>query len=371
MIEIKEVISEKEKKSFVKFPFKLYKNSPYWVPPIISEELKVFDKSKNPILQDAEVQLFLAYRGNRVVGRVAAIVNWIEINEQNVKKMRFGWFDFIDDLSVSRALLEKISEIGIAHNLNYMEGPVGFSNLDKVGVLTHGHDVIGTMISWYNHPYYASHLEAHKFVVEKEYLEYKHAFSDIKIEKFKRLSEVIERRYKLKSLNFTSTKEVMVYADQMFDLFNLSYSKLSSFVKITELQKAYMKKKFLNFINPEYIKFVVDANDELVAFAVVMPSFAKALQKINGKLFPFGFLKILKAKKAKSVNFLLIGVHPEYQNKGVHALIFSAYHKTFESKGITECRRTPELSDNLEIYKLWRDFNPQLIKKRCTYRKNL
>jgi GNAT superfamily N-acetyltransferase len=371
MIKIKEVVSEKEKKAFVKFPFGLYKNSPYWVPPIISEELRVFDNTKNPILKDAEVKLFLAYKNNAIVGRIAAIANWIEINEQNVKKMRFGWFDFIDDLSVSRALLEKISEIGNIHNLKYMEGPVGFSNLDKVGVLTHGFDVIGTMISWYNHPYYAAHLETHNFSVEKEYLEYKHAFSDIKIEKFKRLSEIIEKRYKLKPLNFSSTKEVMVYADQMFDLFNLSYSKLSSFVKITEPQKNYMKKKFLNFINPEYIKFVVDTNDKLVAFAVVMPSFAKALQKIKGKLFPFGFLKILKAKKSKTVNFFLIGVHPDYQNKGVHALIFSEYHKTFEAKGISECRRTPELSDNLEIHKLWRNFNPKLIKKRCTYRKRL
>jgi GNAT superfamily N-acetyltransferase len=371
MIEIKEVGSKKERKAFVKFPFELYKSSPYWVPPIISEEISVFDKTKNPILQDAQVRLFLAYKNNVIVGRVAAIVNWIEINELNVKKMRFGWFDFIDNKEVSKALLNKVSEIGKLHQLEYMEGPVGFSNLDKVGVLTYGFDEIGTMISWYNHPYYASHLETNNFTIEKEYLEHTPAVSDIKIEKFKRLDEVIKKRYGLKSLNFTSTKEVMVYADKMFDLFNLSYSKLSSFVKITELQKAYMKKKFLNFINPEYIKFVVDSNDEILAFAVVMPSFAKALQQIKGKLFPFGFLKILKAKKTKSVNFLLIGVHPDYQNKGIHALIFSEYHKTFEAKGITECRRTPELSDNLEINKLWRDFNPQLIKKRCTYRKNL
>jgi hypothetical protein len=371
MIEIKEVFSKKERKAFVKFPFELYKNSPFWVPPIISEELNIFDKAKNPILQDAEARLFLAYKNKVIVGRVAAIINWIEIHEQNVKKMRFGWFDFIDDKEVSKALLNKVSEIGKLHQLEYMEGPVGFSNLDKVGVLTHGFNEIGTMISWYNYPYYASHLEANNFTIEKEYLEYKHAFSDIKIEKFKRLSEVIKKRYGLKSLNFTSTKEVMAYADKMFDLFNLSYSRLSSFVKITELQKTYMKKKFLDFINPEYIKFVVDSNDDLIAFAVVMPSFAKALQEIKGKLFPFGFLKILKAKKAKSVNFFLIGVHPDYQNKGVHALIFSEYHKTFEVKGITECRRTPELSDNLEIHKLWRDFNPKLIKKRCTYRKSL
>ena len=371
MITIKEAVSKKEIKQFVTFPFSLYKDSKYWVPPIISEEIKIFNKNTNPVLQNANAQLFLAYKNNTIVGRVAAIINWTEIGPKGSNKVRFGWMDMIDDIEVTKALLDTVESIGKANNLNYMEGPIGFSNLDKVGVLTYGYDEIGTMVSWYNHPYYVEHLNQLNFKVEKEYLEHKHQFSDIEIENSNLLEKVIKERYNLKALNFTSTKDLMPYADKMFDLFNLSYSRLSSFVKITELQKAYMKKKFLNFINPEYIKFVVDSNDDLIAFAVVMPSFAKALQEIKGKLFPFGFLKILKAKKAKSVNFFLIGVHPDYQNKGVHALIFSEYHKTFEVKGITECRRTPELSDNLEIHKLWRDFNPKLIKKRCTYRKSL
>ena len=163
----------------------------------------------------------------------------------------------------------------------------------------------------------------------------------------------------------------MPYADKMFDLFNDSYAALSSFVKITEIQKNFLKKKFLSFINPEYIKFVVDENDELIAFAVAMPSFSEALQKSNGQLFPFGIFRILKAKQSKKVNFYLIGVHPEYQKKGVHSIIFSEFHKTFVEKGITECRRTPELTNNLAIQKLWIDFNPVLIKKRSTFRKEL
>ena len=371
MIVVEKVSANKGIRDFVKFPFELYKDSPFWVPPIISEEMNVFNKAKNPILQDAEVKLFLAYKNSKIVGRIAAIINWIEVNEQKTKKMRFGWFDFIDDLEVSRALLSKVSDIGNAHNLDYMEGPVGFSNLDKVGVLTYGFDHIGTMVSWYNHPYYKTHLDTLEFKIEKEYFEHKHAFEDIKIKNYNRLESVIKRRYELKALNFKKTKDMLQYADQMFDLFNESYASLSSFVKITDIQKAYMKKKFLNFINPEYIKFVCNKEDKLVAFAVVMPSFAKALQKIKGRLFPFGLFHLLKAQKAKSVNFLLIGVHPEYQNKGVHAIIFSEYHRTFKAKGIKECRRTPELTDNLAIQKLWTDFNPQLIKKRCTYRKDL
>ncbi|MDB2493077.1 GTP cyclohydrolase [Flavobacteriaceae bacterium] len=371
MITIKEAVSKKEIKQFVTFPFSLYKDSKYWVPPIISEEIKIFNKNTNPVLQNANAQLFLAYKNNTIVGRVAAIINWTEIGPKGSNKVRFGWMDMIDDIEVTKALLDTVESIGKANNLNYMEGPIGFSNLDKVGVLTYGYDEIGTMVSWYNHPYYVEHLNQLNFKVEKEYLEHKHQFSDIEIENYNLLEKVIKERYNLKALNFTSTKDLMPYADKMFDLFNESYASLSSFVAITDIQKAFLKKKFLNFINSEYIKFVVNEADELIAFGVVMPSFAEALQKTKGKLFPFGFLHILKAKNSKKLNFYLIGIHPEYQKKGVHSILFSAFHKTFKEKGILECRRTPELANNLAVQKLWRNFNPVLIKKRCTYRKDL
>lgn len=372
MITLKEVTTKKDLKAFVKFPFKLYQDSKYWVPPIISQEMKTFDKKENPVFNDAEARLFLAYKNNEVVGRVAAIVNWLEIKNQNLKKMRFGWFDFIDDFEVSKVLLDKVIEIGKEKNLDYAEGPVGFSNLDKVGVLTYGFDHIGTMITWYNHPYYASHFERLGYKIEKQYLENKHAFKDIKKESFDRIQEIIKKRYKLKALYFTKTKEVMPYADKMFDLFNKSYSSLSSFVAITDIQKKYFKKKFLGFINPEYIKFVVDENNELVAFGIVMPSYAEALQKMKGKLFPFGFKHLLHAKKhSKKVTFYLIGVHPEYQNKGVHAIIFNEFHNSFSKKDIVECLRTPELVENTAINKIWKNFNPKNHKRRCTYRKDI
>ena len=371
MITIKKAVSKKEIKQFVTFPFSLYKDSKYWVPPIISEEIKVFHKNTNPVLQNADAQLFLAYKNDTIVGRVAAIINWLEVEDKSSNKIRFGWMDMIDDVEVTKALLDTVESIGKAHNLSYMEGPIGFSNLDKVGVLTYGYDEIGTMVSWYNHPYYVGHLNQLNFKIEKEYLEHKHQFSDILIEDSDRIEEIIKQRYNLRGLDFTNTKDLMPYADKMFDLFNQSYASLSSFVAITNIQKAFLKKKFLNFINPEYIKFVVNEADELIAFGVVMPSFAEALQKTKGKLFPFGFLHILKAKNSKKINFYLIGIHPEYQKKGVHSILFSAFHKTFKEKGILECRRTPELANNLAVQKLWRNFNPVLIKKRCTYRKDL
>ena len=194
MIIVKEITTKKEMKTFVKFPFELYKNNPYWVPPLINDEINSFDKTINPVFEHAIAHFFLAYKNDKIVGRVAAIINWTEVNDQQIKKMRFGWFDFIDDIEVSKTLLNKVEEIGKIYQLEFVEGPVGFSNLDKVGVLTEGFDQIGTMITWYNHPYYKEHLEQLGFVKAKEWIESYFYLNDVNPENFQRLSEVIKKR---------------------------------------------------------------------------------------------------------------------------------------------------------------------------------
>ncbi|SDK02775.1 hypothetical protein SAMN04487935_2353 [Flavobacterium noncentrifugens] len=372
MITIKEAVSKKEMTDFVKFPFTLYKDNPNWIPPIISDELESFDKTKNPAFDHAEAYFYLAYKDGKIAGRVAAIINWSEVNDQDKKKVRFGWFDVINDIEVTKALLEKVYELGKKHNLKNVEGPMGFSNLDKVGVLTEGFDQIGTMITWYNLAYYVEHFEKLGFVKEKEFIESRFSFSDVSVEPFLKADELVRRRYGLRLLTFDSTKKLMPYVDQMFDLFNASYAKLSSFVAVSERQKEYFKKKYINFINPEYIMFVVDKDDNMVAFSIVMPSFSEALQKIKGKLFPFGFLHLLSAKRnSKEVLFYLIGISPDYQNKGVTAIIMRKYFDVFTDKGITNCIRTPELEENHAIHNLWKNFNPVIHKRRCTYIKDL
>jgi ribosomal protein S18 acetylase RimI-like enzyme len=372
MITLKKITDKKEMKQFVTFPFSVYKDNKYWVPPIIKDEIDNFDPKINPVFENSDAQFFVAIRDGKIVGRVVAIINWFEVEKQQIKKMRFGWFDVIDDLEVSKVLLNKVKEIGLENNLKYIEGPIGFNNLDKTGVLVEGFDHIGTMITWYNHPYYKEHLEALGFVKEKEYLENKFKFKNVDGVYFDRVSNIIKRRFKLKALDFTKTKDILPYVDQMFEVFDKSYSKLSSFVPISESQIAFFKKKYISFINPEYIKFVVDEQHKVVAFAIVMPSFSEALQKAKGKLFPFGLFHLLKARKhSKDVTFYLIGVHPEYQNKGVHAIIFDQYTKTFTPLGIETCIRTPELEDNEAIKKLWENFSPETHKRRRTYRKNI
>ena len=370
MIEIKEIFSKKELKSFVTFPFELYRNCDAWVPPIIDEELKTLDKDSNPVFKNAKSHFFLAIKNNKIIGRVAAIINWIEVNEQNIKKIRFGWFDVIDDIEVTRALLDAVKSVGLKNNLDHIEGPMGFSNLDKVGVVTEGFDHIANMITWHNYPYYSQHFEQLGYHIGKGYSESKMKFENIKPEFFYRIQELVKKRYQLRPINFTSTKQIVPYIDDMFEVFSKSYAVLSSYVDISQEQRTYFKKKFIGFVNPEYVKFVVDSNNDLVGFGIVTPSYAKALQKIRGRLFPFGIFQLLKAKKySKEVTFYLIGVLPEYQNKGITAIIFNEFHKTFSKKGITMCIRGPELDDNEAINKLWKNFKPEVFKRRCTYRK--
>ena len=372
MITITEANSKALLKEYVKFPFKLYKNHPYWVPPLIQDDMETFDKTKNPAFQSAEAYFYLAYKNDEVVGRITAIINWDEVNKQGKRKVRFGWWDVIDDIEVTEALLKKVYELGKKNNLEHVEGPMGFSNLDKVGVLTEGFDEIGSMITWYNYPYYKTHLEKLGYAKEKEYLENKFPFSNVKTESFEKIVPLIKKRYQLRELNFSRTKDIMPHVDKMFDLFNASYANLSSFVAITDVQKEFFKKKYISFINPEYIKFVMDKDDNMVAFSIVMPSFSRALQKAKGKLFPFGFYHLLKAKReSKEVLFYLIGVLPEYQSKGVTAIIFEEYFKTFTEKGILDCVRTPELEDNIAIHQLWKHFDPEIFRRRRTYKKFL
>ncbi|MEX6626095.1 GTP cyclohydrolase [Tenacibaculum salmonis] len=372
MIKIKEIFSRKEMKQFVKFPFSLYKDNKNWVPPIISDEVDNFDKDKNPVFEYAKAHFFIALKNDKIVGRIVAIINTYEVEKQGIKKLRFGWFDAIDDIKVTEALLNKAKEIGIQNNLDFIEGPVGFNNLDKTGVLVEGFDHIGTMITWYNHPYYSQHFEKLGFKKEKEYLENKFLFKNVDGVKYGKASSLIQRRYGLRPLDFTKTKDILPYVDEMFHVFSKAYSKLSTYVPISDAQIKHFKEKYISFINPEYIKFVVDKNDKLVAFAIVMPSFSVALQKAKGNLLPFGLFHLLNARKnSKDVTFYLIGVDPEYQNKGVIAIIFKQYCNTFAKKGIVNCIRTPELEDNTAIHQIWKDFDPTTHKRRRTYKLNL
>ena len=231
MIVIKTAVSINEYKDFVNFPFSLYKNSKYWVPPISKEELNTMDKLINPVFKNAEAEYFLAYKNNKIVGRIAAIVNWVEVKEQNKNKVRFGWYDVIDDIEVSKKLIDAVIEFGKKRKLSFIEGPVGFSNMDKAGLLTYGYDELNTMITWYHNPYQKEHLKKLKMKKLAEWVEYRiQIFDEDKApKKVKKFSDLIMKRYNLKPLNFKSTSEVVPYFDEMFYLLNKTYNNLYFF----------------------------------------------------------------------------------------------------------------------------------------------
>lgn len=363
-----------ELKKFVKYPFLLYKNEPNWVPPIIADELDSMDHTKNPVFKNAEARYFMAYKGDKPVGRICAIINHIEVKEQGKPKMRFGWFDVIDDIEVTKALLHKVSEIGKAHDLEYMEGPVGFSNMEKAGLLIKGFEYLNTMITWYNFPYYKDHFEQLGFEKASEWVEFK-----IKIDpaekqnpKVKKFADIIAKRYELKMLEFKSSEEIKPHVNEMFGLLNKTYDKLPTFVPIQQYQIDHYKEKYIKYIHPDFINCIQDKDGKLIAFGITMPSFSKALKKANGSLFPFGFYHLLKAKKKNTVAaFYLIGIDPEYQNKGVTAVIFQKMQDLFNQRGIIEVETNPELEENKAIQQLWKNYDHELHKRRRTYRKAL
>ena len=373
-IDIKKVSTKRDYQTFVDFPFVLYKDNPFWVPPLVKDEIETLDPKLNPVYQNATASLFLAYKNGEVVGRVAAIINWIEVKEIKKNKVRFGWFDFIDDINVSKTLLEAVIEFGKNLKMETIEGPVGFSNLDKAGLLIEGFNEPNTIITLYNFPYYSKHLEKLGFNVAAKWVEYEIKIDDFESspERVKRFSKLIMDKYELTLLNFKKRKDIIPYVDQMFELLDKTYNQLQTYVPIQDYQIENYKKRFLKFVNPDYIKCIIDKEGKLICFSITMPSFTEALKKINGKITILNTYYLLKAmRKNNRASFYLIGVHPDYQNKGITAIIFNEMQKLFNKKQIISVETNPELEENTAIQKLWKNYEHRLHKRRATFNKSI
>jgi len=372
MITVKEVKTARELKEFVKYPFELYRDCKEWVPPLIKDEVETLDKTKNPVFENAEAWYYIAYKDGKAAGRIAVIVNNIEIEQQDKKKLRFGWFDVVDDIAVTQALLAEAIQKAKERQLEYIEGPVGFSNMEKAGILTKGFEELNTMITWYHFPYYAEHFETLGFEKQATWVEFKINIPDEGKEKVRKFSKIIKERYKLEVIRFNNKKEIIPYVDAMFGLLNQTYNSLQTFVPIQQYQIDYYKEKYFNFIHQDYITCIKDKDGKLIAFSVVMPSFSKALKKANGRLMPFGWWHLLQAqKKNDKAAFYLIGIHPDYQGKGVTAIIFEQMQQLFNKKGITQIETNPELKENTAIQQLWKAYDPLQHKERSTFKKEV
>ena len=367
-IKVKQVLNSSDLELFIKFPMELYKGNPYYVPPLINEEKSIWVKEENPALQYSEAAQFLAYRGKNIVGRIAVMINHKEEKDLGIRKVRFGWLDFIDDIEVSKALIDTAIEYAKSKGISKIEGPMGFTNLDKAGMLTKGFDKLATMIGIYNFDYYPKHMEQLGLVKEKEWVEFEINFPDTLPDKVEKFSRLIAEKYELELVKFKAKKDILPLVDSMFKLLDDTYKNLSTYTPITEEQIKHYKEKYFKFIDKDYIVCIKDKSGSLISFAITMPSYSKALQKAKGKLFPFGWWHLLNAgKKNDRANFYLIGIHPQYQKRGVTAIIFKEIYETFKKKGVKFLETNPELEENASIQALWQDYHPTNHKRRRTY----
>lgn len=372
---IKKVSSSKELKDFIRFNYELYKNNPYSVPDLCDDMVNTFSTKKNPAFEFCEADYFLAYKEGKLVGRVAAIINHRANETWNKKEVRFGWIDFVDDLEVSEKLLDEVSKWGKSRGMDTLVGPLGFTDMDAEGMLVEGFDQLSTMATIYNYPYYPVHMEKLGLVKEADWVEFKLMVPDKLPEKFIRISEIILKKYnlKIKKLKRCEIKEGN-YGQKIFDLINEAYAPLYGYSKMTQRQIDQYVKMYLPLIDLRMVSLVEDAEGNLVAVGISMPSLSQALQKAKGKMLPFGWFHLLKAlfiKKPKVLDLLLVGVKPEYQSKGVNALLFYDLVPIYREMGFEYGESNPELELNTKVQAQWSAFESVQHKRRRAFKKSL
>ncbi len=362
-------------KEFVKFNLHLYKDNPYHVPGLINDELATLDPKKNPAFQFCEAAYFLAYRNGKVVGRIAGIINHRANETWNQNNARFGFVDFINDDEVVDALFDAVIKWARTHRKEMLQGPMGFTDLDHEGMLIEGFDQISTMATIYNYAYYPRQLERLGFVKDQDWKEFKIIVPESIPEKHRRISDIVRRKYGLKTVKFKTRKEVGPYAHRIFETLNQAYSVLYGFSELTEDQIDYYVKQYIPMINLDFVTLIVrEEDDKVVAFAITVPNLSRALQKAKGSMYPFGWAHLAKDLYMKGnpvVDLYLIGVIPEYQNKGVNALLFDDLIPVFQRNGIKYAESNPELETNAAVQMQWNYFERVHHKTRRAYIKRI
>jgi hypothetical protein len=364
---IKEVKTKSDLKKFVTFPDKLYKNNPYRVPPLHKFEYAILDKVSNPAFESCDAVYYLAYKNKKIVGRIAGIINgkYNELWEKSYA--RFGWIDFIDDYAVSELLLKSVEDWAKSKRINAIHGPLGFTDLDMEGMLIDGFEEMGTQAVIYNYPYYKDHMEKYGYYKDTDWVQYEIQVPDEVPERLKKFSKLIKAKYGVRSLKFSKPKDVIPWAGKLFKTLNESFKDLYGFVPLSDGQIEFYTKHYFSAVDPKYLSFIVDKNDDIVGFGITMMSLSKALIKAKGKLLPFGFIHILKAlKKNDTIDMFLQGVRPDYQNKGITAIIYSETMQSFIDNNIKLAITGVQLEDNLSAQLLFDSYENRMhLKRRC------
>ena len=366
-IELKKVTTKKDLKRFIDFHYQLYKGNKFWCPQIRTDERNTLSRDKNPAFDFCEAEYWVACRGKEIVGRIAGIINHKANERWNEKHVRFGWIDFIDDHEVSRMLVEAVVEWGRSKGMNGIHGPLGFSDMDNEGMLIKGFDELATLASIYNYPYYVEHMEKLGFGKAADWVQYEFEIPPSIPEKVERLSLLVQEKYKLRLIKAKKAKELLPYAPKMFQTLNAAFKDLYGYTELSRKQVDMYVKAYFGFVRPEIVSFVVDEHDDVVGFGISLPSLTKALQKCEGKLFPFGFLYLLRAmKKNDTIDMYLNGVRPDYHAKGVNALYYNELQRAYIKYGIKKAITNPQLEDNAKALTIWKNFNGrQHLTRRC------
>ena len=372
---IKPVTTRKELKQFVRFANKLYKGNKYYVPSMPLDDLNTLDKTKNGAFDFCESEYYLAYKNGNLVGRVAAIINHKANESWKVNQVRFGWFDFIDDIEVSTALLDAVIAFGKSRGMTQIVGPLGFTDFDPEGMLVEGFDRVSTMALIYNHPYYPEHMKKLGYYKETGWVEYRLILPDSVPERHQKLSDVVIKRYNLKLRKLTR-KQIREenYGRKLFKLINETYCILYGYSLLSEKQIDQYVDQYLAIIDARMLAFIEDEHGDLIAAGITIPSLAKALQKCNGEMFPFGWWHLLKAmfwKKPDTLDLLLIGVRPDYQNKGVPTVLFNDLIQTVLKLGFKYAETNANLETNHSVQALWDPFEKEQHKKRWVFGKDI
>jgi GNAT superfamily N-acetyltransferase len=371
---IKEVTTKKELKQFVKFNIELYKDCPYHVPGLIDEEMMTLSRDKNPAFEIAEAVYFLAYKDDRIVGRIAGIINHRNNETYNKKSARFGFVDFIDEVEVVDKLFSAVESWAKEKGMTDIHGPLGFTDLDHEGMLIEGFDQLGTMAALYNFSYYPPHMERMGYKKDLDWQEFKIYIPSEVPEKHLRIGEIVRQKYGLKTIKFKRRKEIWPYAQRIFDTLNKAYANLYGFTKLTPKQIDYYVKMYIPMLRLDMITIIVrEEDDAVVGFGITLPNLSRALQKAKGRMFPFGFIHLLKAlySKPKVIDLYLIGVLPEYQNKGVNALVFNDLIPVYKKVGAVYAESNPELETNNAVQSQWDYFKIEHHKTRRAFSKKL
>ena len=373
---IKKVSTKSDLKKFIRFNYEFYKDNPYSVPDLYSDMVDTLSRDKNAAFEFCEADYFLAYRDGKIVGRVAAIINHRANETWQKKTVRFGWIDFVDDAEVSDALIDTVKAWGRERGMQEIEGPLGFTDMDSEGMLIEGFDQLSTMATIYNYPYYPVHMERMGFEKSADWVEMKIYIPDAIPEKHKRISDIIQRKYNLRVRKLTDKKDVIKsgVAHEIFRLINDAYAPLFGFSRMTEAQIDQYVNVYIPVLDLRMVTLVETEEGEIVAVGISMPSLSEALQKAKGKFFPFGWFHLLKAlkwSKPKVLDLLLVAVRPDYQSKGVNALLFTDLIPIYQEMGFEYAESNPELEDNGRVQNQWQYFKTEQHKRRRCFKQNL